>query len=73
MKVYVLEVGCYENEFIEGVYATPESAMAAHQPERNKWHSPGHSYTWRERDGDTWYFGADWGDAATITEYEVKS
>lgn len=34
MKVYVLEIGCYDERHIAGVYETVESAMAAHSPEK---------------------------------------
>ena len=80
MKVYVLETGCYTDRGIEGVYSLVEKAMAAWQPkagavkgfEYGKDAGQPFSYVWGEKDGDTWYFGADWGDAASITEYEVE-
>lgn len=81
MKIYVLEVGCYEQAYIAGVYATPEAAMAAHQPEKkpsNVGPYAGqqrreHTYTWGERHEFGWSFDADWDDAAHISEYEVES
>lgn len=84
MKVYVLKTGCYENEGIKGVYATPEAAMAAHIPRRPTGNEGVHGseygelagqpwlYEWRKRkEGEGWSFDADWDDAASITVYEI--
>lgn len=79
MKIYILEVGCYEDSYIRGVFSTPEKAMAAWHPERGVGIngaplSPSHTYTWgswEEDDGVDREFDADWGDAASVREYEV--
>ena len=84
MKVYVLETGCYDQRWIEGVYATPEAAMAAHSPKRpndyrgergreyGKAAGKPWSYEWSgPNKSGGWHFGADWDDAAHITPYEI--
>lgn len=78
MKVYVLEVGCYDGELLYGVYATPELAMSAWSPtpgavrgsEYGKMAGVPWEYEW-EKGSDRFVFLADWDDAATITEHEV--
>lgn len=78
MKVYILEVGSYDQAYIKGVYSSPEAAMAAHQPKGGavRGHEYGShagepwDYEWHA-EGDRWFFGADWGDAADIQAYEV--
>ena len=80
MIVYLLETGCYENAGVQGVYASPADAMAAWHPKPGalmRGHEYGQHagkpwpYTWECVDGK-WHFGADWDDAAEITEYEVE-
>lgn len=69
MVVYVLETGCYEQRGIMGIYASAESAMAAHNP------TPGRTrgdYTWKQSGDGCWTFSADWDDAADVTEWQVK-
>ena len=84
MKVYLLETGCYEDRWVEGVYATPEAAMAAHSPKRpedhrgvmgheyREWAGRPWSYEWAETDDGKWSFGADWDHPATIRVFEVE-
>jgi len=69
MKVYVVEAGVYSDRYIEGVYATPESAMAANPG--GKWeHSEG------EYGGERWQRWGndlDWDSARSIAEYDVPA
>lgn len=84
--VYLLEVGCYEQAYVRGVYATAEAAMAAHKPPRSEGsrgvlgHEYGQragtpwSYEWSGPSEDGSYsFAADWDDAASITRWEIES
>jgi len=69
--VYVLEVGCYEQRYIAGVYANPEAATSAHAPERPAYRIRD-TYEWSGPDDDGMYhFDADWDDAASVIPYEV--
>lgn len=79
--VYVLEVGCYEERYIAGVFATAELAMEQHAPKRSddyrgiKIRESGErwSYEWSGPDEEGGHrFGADWEDSADVTRYEVK-
>lgn len=70
MKVYVAERGVYSDRYVQGVYATPEAAMAAN-PGGNKWEvdeGESGSYRWRR-----WMNDLDWDSAVSIGEYEVES
>lgn len=68
ITVYVATCGVYSDRYIEGVYATPEAAMAA---------NPGGTFTlyageqggyrWRR-----WMNDLDWSSACSIDEYEVR-
>jgi hypothetical protein len=69
VKVYVLESGVYSDRFVDGVFATPELAMAAHG--KGVWTKD----TYLHDDGTeaiSWSNGLDWGDAGYIAEYEVR-
>lgn len=80
--MYVLEVGCYEQSAVAGVFSTPERAMAAHSPTKPS--SPvffrprnaDDSYTWSPEEPEEgfplrWLFDADWDDYACVTEMEL--
>lgn len=86
MKVYLLYTGCYEDRGVVGVYATPDAAMAAHQPEQpadhrgvrgneyGRWAGTPWSYEWKkDEDGESWHFDADWDDSASVEVEEVRS
>jgi hypothetical protein len=62
MKVYVLEVDCYDSASIHGIYSSPELAMAA-------WPRG----IWTERVDGYWYNGLDWDDCGSINAYELAS
>ena len=67
MKVYVAMRGCYENEYVTGVFSTLENAMAAHStPERSDYIS--REGGWQKGD-DGWDNGLDWDEKVVITEY----
>lgn len=81
--MYVLEVGCYEQSAVAGVFSTPERAMAAHSPTKPS-SLADDSYTWNADDSYTWspeepeegfplrwLFDADWDDYACVTEMEL--
>lgn len=58
--VFIVERGVYNDRYIDGVYATLESAMAS---------APG---KWQESSENMWDNDKDWGDAASIWREEVK-
>ncbi len=61
MTVYVLNRGCYDSAYIQGVYSTLQLAMqAVIMPKQ----------TWR-KDGESWSNGLDWDAAASIEPYVV--
>jgi hypothetical protein len=78
--VYVVECCAYENQYVSGVYSTPEKAIAAHPlsrvlPDDFKWSASyaGRPGGWQE-DPDhpgEWSNGLDWDDVAHITPFEV--
>jgi hypothetical protein len=61
VKVYVLEVGWYDNRDIVGVYASAEAAMAAYP----------HGY-WLQMDDGHWCNGLTHSRAAAVTPHEVQ-
>lgn len=62
MTVYVLEMGCYEDRHVVGVYSTPELAMG---DAKGVW-------TLAEYGGMlSWQNDLDWDDSATVTGYAV--
>jgi len=67
--VYVIEVDCYEQRHVAGVFATPEAAM--HGVDGYWQHDPGRTdddgFVWPDR----WSNGLDWGAAASITAHVV--
>lgn len=75
-KVYVVEVGCYSDRYIAGVYSTPEAAMAAHPiPERMHRSDTieGREPEWKkDPESESWSNGLDWGSAASIDAYELE-
>lgn len=83
--VYLLEVGCYDDRHVVGVFLGADAAMAAHSPERprdyrgvrgreyGKGAGLPWSYEWSGPDERGCFsFGADWNDAADITPYDVQ-
>jgi hypothetical protein len=69
MKVYVVERNVYSDRYLEGVYATPEAAMAANP-------SPKWEAVEDDVDGKVWRIwdnGLDWSLYASISEHEVTS
>lgn len=67
MKVYVVEIGVYNDRYIAGVYATQEAAQRSCE-----WAGG----TWKENDpfpdGRRWWENdRDWSNACTIWEWEV--
>ena len=66
--VYLLEVGCYDEAYIKGVYASPEAAIAAHTPNR----SSGHEWSGPDEQG-CYSFSGEWNDHASVRPYEVES
>ena len=67
MKVYVLDVGDYGDYGIEGVYATPELAMAAYRQD----HPDGGE--WTQRTSTNWVVtGGRPSENADITEWTVE-
>ena len=83
MKVYVLTMGCYEDRYILGVYATAQLAMKACEV---RLHTRGSTYQandgsgerplvdmrWRANGDSTWVNDGDWDDAAMVEQYEVE-
>ena len=65
VKVYVVEMGCYSDRYVVGVYATLEGARAA---------TPGEEWEpWKDVwTRDTWTNELDCDDHARITEYGVE-
>jgi hypothetical protein len=73
VKVYIVEMGCYSDRYVEGVYATAELAMAANPipdeiPSRYRTKSPA---AWREHPDGRWTNGLDWDMAGEIWEATV--
>jgi hypothetical protein len=74
-EVWILESGMYEEQIIEGVFSSPEKAMAIWSPKKTV-HPMDHrefTYTWSRADADCYVFDADWGDSAAVTRYEVDA
>jgi hypothetical protein len=79
MKVYVVEVGAYEEMYIEGIYATLEAAIAANPIPADYSYSvtPSAANTsrpggWIKSDEGYWSNQLDWSNGKSITEYEVQ-
>jgi hypothetical protein len=71
MKVYVLSSGKWDDRAVDGVFSTPELAMAAHHPEKPT-PTDGYSYTWgHEAVPSEWVFDADWQDYADVVAFEL--
>lgn len=69
MKVYVVQLGFYENTVIAGVYSTLELAMLVHRKGVWRWRP-----SWEHSSLDTlgrWDNGLAWYDSANIQEHEV--
>lgn len=61
-RVYVLEMGVYEDQYVVGVYSTPELAMAEAEG----------AWTQHEYDGMlSWWNDLDWSKSATVTTYVI--
>lgn len=70
--VYLLEVDVYEQRRIVGVFSTAELAMAAWSPKKPRYAKSDDSYEWAyDKTHNSWYFGADMGDAAGIEPYVI--
>jgi hypothetical protein len=70
-SVWVVERGCYESTYVEGVYATIEAAIAANPvPEDGDVSCPG---GWQQTGDDSWSNGMDWDYAARAFRMEVRS
>jgi hypothetical protein len=65
MKVYVLEVGCYDQTYVAGIFASPELAMAANN--KGTWTRT----LWSEGLWQSWSNDLDWSDRAEIVEEEL--
>jgi len=77
--VWLVEVGCYEEAYISGVYATVEAAIAAHPPARvippDFVSSSSYSARpggWRKISEERWSNGLDWDDAASAYAYVIQ-
>ena len=71
--IWVLQVGCYEQEYIQGVYASPEAAISdcpipSNIPQRYFLRTDG----WKQRDDGSWGNGLDYDYAANITPFEIQ-
>ncbi len=82
MKVWIVEEGIYDSRSIVGVYATRESALAAHPPPREgllmraperTLERPGGWQPDNPQKPETceWRNGLDYGDAMTMWSEEV--
>ena len=88
MKVYTLEIGCYSDRGLVGVYATAEAAMAAFTKGRKtflridkEYASPVSEMRWYCTVAEPpipdwatreWTNNGDWQDAASVREWEVE-
>ncbi|MDA8332393.1 MAG: hypothetical protein M0027_14560 [Candidatus Dormibacteraeota bacterium] len=88
MKVYTLEIGCYSDRGLVGVYATAEAAMAAFVKGRTTFlridkedTAPISKMRWRRQEYDNpipggplcdWTNNGDWESAATVQEWEIE-
>lgn len=88
MKVYTLEIGCYSDRGLVGVYATAEAAMAAVTNGRKtflridkEYASPVSEMRWECTVAEPpipdwatreWTNNGDWQDAASVREWEVE-
>lgn len=61
MNVWILQTGCYEDVWIQGVYATAELAKAA-------WKG-----TWKTDAEGNWSNNLDWDDYGRVTVHTVVS
>lgn len=66
MNVWILEVGCYNDRYVKGVYATREAAIAA-----------GPGGTWKPHGAENDALGAwgndlDWDLAGTVSSWVVE-
>ena len=88
MKVYTLEVGCYSDRGLVGVYPTAEAAMASFAKGRTTFirinkedNAPIRKMRWECRDFENpipggplreWINNGDWQDAASVQEWEIE-
>jgi len=75
MKVWILEIGSYEEREVTGVYRTAELAMQLNGPEEGCDEGPKSSERpggWRYVEAyNEWHNGLEWEDAAWLREMEV--
>lgn len=79
MKCYVVRVGEYSDQYVGGVYPTPEAAMAAFPPEYcdSPWCKAQNAHVWREvnRSYSDWAQPREWenqcSSSVEISEYEM--
>jgi hypothetical protein len=69
VKVYLRWSGSYEQIMMEGVYATPELAMAEEQPEGRVWQPKGDEWSLNEAPGTERF----WHHPVWIETHEVQS
>lgn len=85
--VWVLEVGCYSDRYVDGVYASRDAALAANpvrEPtDRERLGGLGSASAYRpggwqpsdpdDPDNCDWSNGLDWGEAAHLQPMEVQT
>lgn len=84
IRVYTLEMGCYSDRFLCGVYASLDDAKAAAAPKRpftgrrGRGQLQPEEHEWEPQEPaevgarvTEWHNNGDWDDAATISEWEL--
>lgn len=77
--VWLVEVGCYEDRYVAGVYATVEDAIAAHPlpegyrfPEKPSASDLSQPTGWHQVEEGRWSNGMDWSYAASAEAITVE-
>lgn len=76
MRVYVVIGGLYEEQVVEGVFATAEAAMDANPVPVDRLHARGsfrvgRGVGWHQVDELTWHNGLDWSWAKRVEGHQV--
>lgn len=62
--VWIVEVGCYDERYIQGVYSSPEAAIIANPLPTHDRITVLRLGGWQQDEHGEWDNGLDWSDAA---------
>lgn len=78
MRVWLVDVGCYNSRYISGVYSSRDAALKANPiPEKPRYEHPNRPAGWQPDNADDpdnceWSNGLDWDEAASAIPMEVE-